>query len=152
MPRKNAVLSFAHALTFATGAVAAVMLNALAGVGGHPHLAALLIRWFAALPFLVIGAFYAGLIYFQQYKLPGVVEHNRRPRWLVSIADFLISKTPRKMGIALHSAAETYIFILMLAVVAVCLFLGGLLLLKGAVLFAEVNSLLYQQQLEMLSK
>ncbi len=152
LTKKTAILSFTRSLILATGAVAAVILNALAGVGDHPHLAALFIRWFAALPFLVIGVFYAGLIYFGHFRLPAVNENDRRPRWLVAAADFLIAKTPHKVKTALHWSAEMYVLLLMLAVVGVCLVFGGVLLLEGAVLFAEVNSLLYQQQLELLSK
>jgi hypothetical protein len=150
-PIERKVLPLARSLILATGAVSAVILNALAGAGDHPHLAALLIRWFAALPFLAFGFFYAGLIYFRQYKLPAVVTHDGRPRWLVAVADYLISKTPQKAKRVLQWTAETYILVLMFAVVGFCLLLGGILLLKGAVLFIEVNSLLYQNQLKLLS-
>ncbi|MBT27178.1 hypothetical protein ACSSNL_06325 [Thalassobius sp. S69A] len=138
-------------LIYATGAVAAVVLNALSGSGDHPHLAAMLIRWFAAIPLLMAGIYYAGLVYFRRYKIPEPLEVDRRPKWMISVVDYLANKTPENMKTVIVWSTETYLLVFMLAVSGLCLLLGWALLADGFELFNRVNSLLYQQQLDSLT-
>jgi hypothetical protein len=147
--RQMAVLT--QWLIIATGAVAAVIVNAFAGAGDHPHLAAMFLCWFAPLPFFVFGLFYAGTIYFGQYKLFYRAESDHRPKWLIALADYLISKTPLKIRKTLHWTAETYLFIFGLFVVVTCFVSGTWLFVEGTNLFLEVNSLQYKLQLQSLT-
>lgn len=137
-------------LIYATGAVAAVVLNALSGAGDHPHLAAMLIRWFAAIPLLVAAIYFLGLVFFGHYKVPETREVDPRPKWLISTAHYLTNKTPEKLKTVIVWFTETYILVILLGASAFGLFFGWLLLVDGFELFNQVNSLLYQQQLEAL--
>ena len=110
----------------ATGAIAAVLVNALAGSGDHPHLSAMFISWLIALPFMMLGIFQAGMIYFRQYKLFYYAERDNRPKWLRRLADCLIEKTPKKIKTALHWTAETYLLLFSVLVAALAFSVGSL--------------------------
>ncbi len=134
----------------ATGTIAAVLVNGLASSGGHPHLAAMLVRWLIALPFVMFGAFYAATLYFRQYKLFYRADRDYRPMWLKQLADHLISLTPEGLRKALHWTAETYLLFFGILVVVVCFACGALLLLNGFELFQKVNSLHYEREIFLL--
>ncbi|WP_299555652.1 hypothetical protein [uncultured Tateyamaria sp.] len=136
----------------ATGAVAAVLVNGLASSGDHPHLAAMLVRWLAALPFIMFGVFYVATLYFRQFKLFYRAEHDYRPMWLRRSADYLISITPEGLRKTLHWTAETYLLFFGICVAAVCFLCGTLLLLDGFELFQRVNSLQYERELFLLQQ
>lgn len=131
----------------ATGAIAAVLVNGLASSGGHPHLAAMLVRWLVALPFIMFGVFYAAMLYFRQYKLFYRAERDYRPMWLTRSADCLISITPEGLRKTLNWTAETYLLFFGLLVVVVCFACGALLFSDGFELFQKMNSLQYEREL-----
>ncbi|PXW76552.1 hypothetical protein BZA02_11461 [Ruegeria sp. P4] len=143
-------MMFAKWLTYALGAVSAVVLNALSGAADQPHMSAMLIRWFAAIPFLGFGIYYAALVYLQHYKLPDTHENDPRPSWMIAMTNWISDKTPARVKTVLKMSVETNLLLVMLGVSAVCLSLAAMLFWDGFELFNQVNALQYQQQVQAL--